>query len=176
MLVTAIKRDHALLADFRPLPNYATAGGAAAGATAGPNGSDSSGAGPGAAAAAGASGAAAGGGELVIQELWRAGKELRGVLDALGIRSDAMFSEKEVGAMIGCMALCSESRSVKHAPHLLCTRLQPSAFLALPITYCIAQAGEIAFQYVKHAQLDVNTPDPRTILLDATLCDALFKV
>lgn len=173
MLVTAIKRDHALLADFRPLPNYATAGGAAAGATAGPNGSDSGGAGPGAAAAAGASGAAAGGGELVIQELWRAGKELRGVLDALGIRSDAMFSEKEVGAMIGCMALCSESRSVKHAPHLLCTRLQPPA---LPRLSCAAQAGEIAFQYVKHAQLDVNTPDPRTILLDATLCDALFKV
>lgn len=110
VLVTAIKRDHPLLADFRPLPNYATAGGAAAGATAGPNGSDSGGAGAGTSAAAGASGAAAGGGELVIQEMWRAGKELRGVLDALGIRSDAMFTEKEVGAKVGCMALCFEPR------------------------------------------------------------------
>lgn len=110
VLVTAIKRDHPLLADFRPLPNYATAGGAAAGATAGPNGSDTGGAGAGTSAAAGASGAAAGGGELVIQEMWRAGKELHGVLDTLGIRSDAMFTEKEVGAKVGCMDRCFEPR------------------------------------------------------------------
>ncbi len=48
----------------------------------------------------GASGAAGGGGgagdasgnTLVIDELWRAGKELRPILEALGIHSDTLFT------------------------------------------------------------------------------------
>ncbi len=33
----------------------------------------------------------------------------------------------------------------------------------------------MAFGYVAHAELTKGAPDERTILLDVTLCDALFK-
>lgn len=39
--------------------------------------------------------------------------------------------------------------------------------------YTGAEAGEVAFAYAKQQQLDVQGPDGRTLLLDATLCDAL---
>ncbi len=41
--------------------------------------------------------------------------------------------------------------------------------------YTAAEAGEAAFGYVKHAQLEARSPDSRTLELDALLCDALFK-
>lgn len=41
--------------------------------------------------------------------------------------------------------------------------------------YSAAAAAEVAFEYVKQAQLDVMAPDNRTLVLDALLCDALFK-
>ncbi|KXZ46941.1 hypothetical protein GPECTOR_39g435 [Gonium pectorale] len=41
--------------------------------------------------------------------------------------------------------------------------------------YAAADAAEAAFAYVKHANLEANAPDNKTIVLDPTLCDALFK-
>lgn len=41
--------------------------------------------------------------------------------------------------------------------------------------YSAAEIGDTAARYVKHANLEANAPDPRTLVLDATLCDALFK-
>ena len=38
--------------------------------------------------------------ELYIQELWRAGRELRPVTEAVGVPGDAMFTEKEVRGLL----------------------------------------------------------------------------
>ncbi len=35
--------------------------------------------------------------ELTIEELWKAGKELRLVLEAVGVHTDSLLTEKEVG-------------------------------------------------------------------------------
>ena len=103
-MIRAVDRKHHLLADFRPMPARATEGGAEAEAAGGPSAS---------AAASVAStttvSAAVGGGagvplpELYIEELWRAGKELRGVMEALAIPGDAMFMEKEVRHPGACL-------------------------------------------------------------------------
>ena len=37
--------------------------------------------------------------ELYIEELWRAGRELRPVTEAVGVPGDAMFTEKEVSEL-----------------------------------------------------------------------------
>ncbi len=44
--------------------------------------------------------------------------------------------------------------------------------------YTASEAAEVAFAYVKAAGLDApgTAPDNRTLLLNPTLCDALFKV
>ncbi|GLC72504.1 hypothetical protein PLESTF_001258200 [Pleodorina starrii] len=41
--------------------------------------------------------------------------------------------------------------------------------------YSAAEAAEVAFGYVKAASLEQGAPDNRTIVLNPTLCDALFK-
>lgn len=37
------------------------------------------------------------------------------------------------------------------------------------------EVADVAFAYVKSARLEEGAPDERTLVLDATLCDALFK-
>eukprot|EP00878_Enallax_costatus_P022121 GHUV01023459.1.p1 GENE.GHUV01023459.1~~GHUV01023459.1.p1 ORF type:complete len:549 (+),score=212.06 GHUV01023459.1:91-1737(+) len=41
--------------------------------------------------------------------------------------------------------------------------------------YTAAAAGEVAFEYAKLARLDATAPDHKTLMLDAVLCDALYK-
>ncbi|KAF6250354.1 hypothetical protein COO60DRAFT_1576296 [Scenedesmus sp. NREL 46B-D3] len=41
--------------------------------------------------------------------------------------------------------------------------------------YSASAAAEVAFEYAKQARLDQTAPDNRTLLLDALLCDALYK-
>lgn len=41
--------------------------------------------------------------------------------------------------------------------------------------YSAAAAAEVAFEYAKHQQLDAMSADNKTLVLDATLCDALYK-
>lgn len=41
--------------------------------------------------------------------------------------------------------------------------------------YSAADIGEVAFAYVKHAGLEEGAPDKKTLVLDPTMCDALFK-
>lgn len=41
--------------------------------------------------------------------------------------------------------------------------------------YSPADVGEAALAYVKQAQLDAQSPDQRTVVLDVLLCDALYK-
>ena len=68
--------------------------------------------------------------EIVVEELWKCGRELREVLEALNLSSEILLTEKE--------------------------------------------AGEVVFAYVKEAELE-DPGDRQTIILDALLCDALFK-
>jgi hypothetical protein len=53
-----------------------------------------------AAAEGGGTGGSIAPGELSVEELWRAGKELRGVLEALGVSTDSLFTEKEVRSLL----------------------------------------------------------------------------
>ena len=86
--ITFVNRAHELLADFRPMPARATAVGAIAGGDVSASISAS--------ASTSCSASVAQGAELCVEELWRAGRELRPVTEAVGIPSDAMFTSKEV--------------------------------------------------------------------------------
>ncbi|GMH37190.1 hypothetical protein BSKO_05063 [Bryopsis sp. KO-2023] len=66
-----------------------------------------------------------------IQELYRPGRELFPVFDAVGLARDGLYSSKD--------------------------------------------AGDIGFQYAAKADLDRGQPTRQHIVLDPTLCDALFK-
>ncbi|GAX73699.1 hypothetical protein CEUSTIGMA_g1151.t1 [Chlamydomonas eustigma] len=147
IILTSINRSHLLLINFRPMPARATEAGSSSSVaepitseggmpclgftTGNSNSSRAAHGGVTAIEGAGACGVSSSPSELSVEELWRAGRELRGVLEALGVSTDSMFTEKE--------------------------------------------AGQVAFDYVKHAKLEENSPDPTMIVLDATLCDALFK-
>ena len=92
--ITSVNRTHQLLADFRPMPVRMTAAGASSGSkTEGSRAQGGSGAVIPSAAASSSSAAVP---ELFVEELWRGGKELRGVMEAVGVPDNAMFTDKEV--------------------------------------------------------------------------------
>ncbi|KAG2496973.1 hypothetical protein HYH03_004979 [Edaphochlamys debaryana] len=137
VIVTGVNRKCALFTDFRPYKASLTAAGAADGG-AGPAAaaSSSAAAASSSAAAAGPSGAAAaaaagGCGELVIDEVFKPGKELRPIFEELGLHPEGL--------------------------------------------YTAAEAVDAGFAYAKAAGLEAGAPDNRTFVLNATLCDALFK-
>ena len=112
VFITAVNRSHPTLRDFRPMPARATAAGTADGAAAPPAVAGDSGSAEALLLSATSAAAGAGGGmassasaatalpELYIQELWRAGRELRPVTEAVGVPGDAMFTEKEVRGLL----------------------------------------------------------------------------
>ena len=112
VFITAVNRLHPTLRDFRPMPARATAAGAADGTAALPAVAGDSGSNADALPSSSASAAAGAGGgtvssvsaavlpELYIEELWRAGRELRPVTEAVGVPGDAMFTEKEVRGLL----------------------------------------------------------------------------
>ena len=137
VILTGVDRTHNTYTDFRCYSLASTAAGAEAASASGAAGAGTAGTivGPSSErAAASASGAAAARSlvELLVEELYKPGKELRPVFEALGVQHEALMTEKEV--------------------------------------------GEVGVAYVKAAKLDDGVADQRNILLDVTLCDALFKV
>lgn len=132
VLVTSINRGHQLLDEFRPLPVKATEGGSAAALQTSEAESAPIEPSPLNPVTIGGGGGASSSSshEIVVEELWKCGRELRELLDALNLSSESLFTEKE--------------------------------------------AGEVAFSYVKEAKLE-DPSDPKQIILDALLCDALFK-
>lgn len=124
-IVTGINRTHKDYTSFRPYALVKTAGLG--------SGSEAAASSSSAAAHTPVSGTASSTepAELVIDELYKPGKEMKAVFEALGLKMDALYSGKE--------------------------------------------AGEVALTYVKEAKLEDNAPDDKTIVLDAALCDALYK-
>ncbi|EFJ51539.1 hypothetical protein VOLCADRAFT_56991 [Volvox carteri f. nagariensis] len=112
MIVTSVNRNSPIYTDYSTAEAGLGTAASAAGAAAGPSSSASS-------------------LELLIEEVYKPGKELRPVFEEAGLNPEAL--------------------------------------------YTAAEAAEAAFAFVKVAGLEQGAPDNRTIVLNATLCDALFK-
>jgi len=95
-IITGINRKHELLENFRPLRVADTAAGAEAAASSAASTASGAGGAPGA-SSSGTGGPGGVSGELVVEEMWKAGRELRPVFEALGLQHDALYTEKELG-------------------------------------------------------------------------------